>query len=129
MTALSDLRVIDLSTGVAGPFAAKLFAGFGADVTKIEPPEGDPARREAGMFAYLNAGKRIISLDLEDADNRAQAADLCAGADVVLDSFPPAAADKLGLGYSRNRPRQPRRRRRVRNPVRTDRTLARLGGY
>ena len=100
MTALSDLRVIDLSTGVAGPFAAKLFAGFGADVTKIEPPEGDPARRDAGMFAYLNAGKRIIALNLEDADNRAQAAELCAGADVVLDSFPPGVAAKLGLGYS-----------------------------
>ena len=100
MTALSDLRVIDLSTGVAGPFAAKLFAGFGADVTKIEPPEGDPARRDAGMFAYLNAGKRIIALNLEDADNRAQAAELCADADVVLDSFPPGVAAKLGLRYS-----------------------------
>ena len=100
MTALSDLRVIDLSTGVAGPFAAKLFAGFGADATKIEPPEGDPARREAGMFAYLNAGKRIVALDLESLQDRAQAAGLCARADVVLDSFPPGVAGELGLGYS-----------------------------
>lgn len=115
MSALSDLRVIDLSTGVAGPFAAKLFSGFGADVVKIEPPDGDPTRRigpfpapnsaastspsVGGMFAYLNAGKRIITLDLEDPEDRAQAADLCADADVVLESFPPGHAAKLGLGY------------------------------
>ena len=100
MSALSDLRVIDLSTGVAGPFAAKLFAGFGADVVKTEPPDGDPTRREAGMFAYLNAGKRIATLDLEDPRDCAQAADLCADADVVLESFPPGHAAKIGLGYS-----------------------------
>ena len=110
-TALPDLRVIDLSTGVAGPFAAKLFAGFGADVAKIEPPGGDPARRfgpfpggepdpaASGMFAYLNAGKRLMTLDLEAPSDRAQAARLCAGADVVLESFPPGRAAELGYGY------------------------------
>ncbi len=120
MSALSDLRVIDLSTGVAGPFAAKLFVGFGADVVKIETPDGDPARRigpfparnaadspdpaaapdYGGMFAYLNAGKRIATLDLKDPKDRVQAADLCAGADVVLESFPPGHAAKLGVGYA-----------------------------
>ena len=112
MSALSDLRVIDLSTGVAGPFAAKLFSGFGADVVKIEAPDGDPARRigpfpyrngaapdYGGVFAYLNAGKRIATLDLEDPRDRVQASDMCAGADVVLESFQPGHAAKLGVGY------------------------------
>lgn len=119
MSALSGLRVIDLSTGVAGPFAAKLFSGFGADVVKIEPPGGDPTRRigpfparnaagspdpcdvadYGGMFAYLNVGKRIVVLDLEDPQECAQAVALCADADVVLESFPPGHAAKLGVGY------------------------------
>ena len=51
------------------------------------------------MFAYLNAGKRIATLDLEDPRDRVQASDLCAGADVVLESFPPGHAAKLGVGY------------------------------
>ena len=45
MTAFSDVRVIDLSTGIAGPFCSKLFADFGADVIKVEPPTGDESRR------------------------------------------------------------------------------------
>src|SRR5439155_1611794 len=70
------LRVLDLSTGVAGPFGAKLLADFGAGVLKVEPPAGDPARclapfahdfpdREASLlFAPLNTNKRSLTLDL-----------------------------------------------------------------
>ena len=81
MTALSDLRVVDLSVGVfeglAGAFCAKMFADFGADVIKVEPPDGDPARNlgpfpnhdpdvdTGGMFRYLNTNKRSITIDFD----------------------------------------------------------------
>ena len=115
MTALSDLRVVDLSVGVdagvAGAFCAKMFADFGADVIKVEPPDGDPARKlgplphdnpdaDAGsMFRYLNTNKRGITIDLDSPDGQAQLRDLCATADVVVESFPPGHVQTLGLGY------------------------------
>ena len=76
MSALSDLRVIDVSTGIAGPFCSKLFADFGADVIKVEPPAGDESRslgpfpderpdpEASGMFVYLNRNKRGVTLDI-----------------------------------------------------------------
>ena len=85
MTALSDLRVVDLSVGdyegLAGAFCAKMFADFGADVIKVEPPDGDPARRlgpfphanpaadTGGMFRYLNTNKRSTTVDYESSEN------------------------------------------------------------
>ena len=113
MTALSDLRVIDLSAGVfeglAGAFCAKMFADFGADVIKVEPPEGDPARKlgpfplgnpdmdTGGMFRYLNTNKRGMTVDLDSPDGLQKLRDLCSTSDVVVESFAPGHVKSLGL--------------------------------
>ena len=88
-----------------------LLAGLGADVVKIEPPEGDPLRRlppfldrveppENGLwFAYLGQGKRSVVLDVDSADGRRQLGDLVAGADVVVESAPAATFDDLRLAH------------------------------
>ncbi len=97
MTALADLRVIELATHVAGPFCGKLFATFGADVIKVEPPGGDEARRmgpfrdgvrdpeASGLFLYLNTGKRGITLDARAPGGAEAFRRLLATADVVID--------------------------------------------
>ena len=109
--ALSDLRVLDLSNGIAGAFCSKLFADFGADVTKVEPPSGDPTRslgpfpgdnsdpEASGMFMYLNSNKRGATLNLESEDGRSLAAGLMAKADIVVESFAPGKIESMGLGY------------------------------
>ena len=123
MTAFSDprsgrgqaLRVVDLSVGVfeglAGAFCAKMFADFGADVIKAESPEGDPARKlgpfpannpdadTGGTFMYLNTNKRGVAIDLDSSEGIRQVRDLCATADVVVETFPPGHVQTLGLGY------------------------------
>ena len=112
--ALDGLRVLDVSTHVAGPYCAKLLATCGADVIKIEPPGGDPMRRcgpldPSGVsFAYLdlNVGKRGMELDLRS--KREQFLELVAGADAVIESGRPGALDRLGLGYDVLRGTNPR---------------------
>ena len=111
MSALSDLRVVDLSTGVAGPFCSKMFADFGADVIKVEPPDGDDSRslgpfpgnrpdpESSGIFIYLNRNKRGVTLDIESERDRALATDMFAEADVLLESCPPGYMDALGFSY------------------------------
>ena len=112
MAALSDLRVLELATHVAGPYCGKLFATFGADVVKIEPPgDGDesrglgpfpdsgPDRESSGLFLYLNTGKRSVTVDLESADGRDVFRRLLKTADVVVESFPPGTMERLGLGF------------------------------
>jgi crotonobetainyl-CoA:carnitine CoA-transferase CaiB-like acyl-CoA transferase len=81
--ALADIRVIDLSTGVAGPLAAMLMADFGADVIKAEPPSGDPARSRPG-FAMWNRNKRSIVIDTETDAGRNRLRDLVGAADIVV---------------------------------------------
>ncbi len=110
-SALSDLKVVDLTTGVAGPFCSKMFADFGADVIKVEPPAGDETRslgpfpgnrpdpESSGMFIYLNRNKRGVTLDIESERGRARAAGLFDGADVLLESFPAGYMDSLGFQY------------------------------
>ncbi len=83
MAALDGIRVVDLSSGVAGPLASAILADFGADVVKVEPPEGDPARRLPG-FAAWNRGKRSVRADLSEPADREHLADLVAGADIVV---------------------------------------------
>ena len=119
MSALADLRVVDLSTGVAGPFCSKMFADFGADVIKVEPPDGDESRflglfpdsppdpESSGMFIYLNRNKRGVTLDIESDHGRALAADLFAEADVLVESFPPEYMDALGFAYKSLEERNP----------------------
>lgn len=104
--ALAGIRVLDLSEWVAGPYCGRLFAGLGADVVKVELPGGDRARRvgpfpadlpqpeASGLFLYLNAGKRAITLDWRTSSGRALLHRLVANADVVIESCGP---DALGL--------------------------------
>ena len=109
--ALSDLRVLDLSHDIAGAFCSKLFADFGADVIKIEPPGGDPTRslgpfpdadtypEAGGMFVYLNSNKRGVTLNLESERGASLAAKLIAKADVLVESFAPGQMERIGLSY------------------------------
>lgn len=104
--AFEGFKVIDASQGVAGPHAAMLLALHGADVIKIEPPEGDWGRilgrtksNNTIHFVAFNRGKRSIAIDLAKEDGRKIVRDLVASADVVIESFRPGVAAKLGLGY------------------------------
>lgn len=112
MTALSDLRVLDLSQHLAGPFCTKLFADFGADVIKVEPPvQGDSARRlgpfpngepnaeASGVFLYLNTNKRSVTLDVATETGRQLLRELVAQADIVVESFAVDAMAEMGFGF------------------------------
>ena len=103
----AGLKVVDLSQGVAGPYAGMLLAQYGADVIKVEPPEGDWARALGKRYGDLtafsiaaNLGKRAIVLDLKTDEGRATVRKLAAGADVFLESFRPGVAARLGVGYA-----------------------------
>lgn len=115
------VRVVDLSRWVAGEYATKLFADFGADVVKVEKPEegsltrrwgpfpGDVAHPErSALFLHLNTNKRSIALDLSDPADRAVLLDLVATADAVVESFRPGHLEKWGLGPDVLRARNPR---------------------
>src|SRR5436305_1223342 len=96
--ALEGLRVLDLSTGIAGPMAAMFLADFGADVVKVEPPAGDPGRAHAG-FAVWNRNKRGIAIDAESprVDEFLAGADVC----VLSDVHPQLRPDVLAARYPR----------------------------
>lgn len=99
-TSLAGLRVVELGGEIAGPYCTKLLVDLGADVCKVEPKSGDPIRRwgpKAGLFEYLNAGKRGITVDFDDAAGRSAVADLIAGADLVVESLAPGTLDGWGL--------------------------------
>ena len=108
--ALDDIRVLDLA-GEIGQYCTKLLADLGADVIKIEPPEGDPVRDlppfyhdEPGpdkslYWLNLNTNKRSATLSIADAEGRKLLEKLVATADVVVESFEPGYLDGLGLGY------------------------------
>ncbi len=108
---LHGIRVLDLTTGVAGPYATKLLADFGADVIKVEPPGGDPARRDgpfvrhephpegSGRFLFLNTNKRGIVLDLDSVPDRATIRALATASDIVIEDLPPGALAARDLGY------------------------------
>ena len=109
---LDDIRVLDLSEGIAGPFCTKLLAALGADVITVEAPgRGDRARSVppfagdephpelSGLFLYLNTGKRSVTLDLQQASGRAIAGRLAGWADIVIEDFAPGQLDAWGLGY------------------------------
>ncbi|MBI1209788.1 MAG: CoA transferase [Azospirillum sp.] len=106
---LSGFRVVDLSQFIPGPYAAQMLADLGADVIKIEPPQGDPMRNfdppdDDGLaFSYklINAGKRVLQLDLKTEDGLACAEQLLAAADVLVESFRPGTLERLGLGRGR----------------------------
>jgi crotonobetainyl-CoA:carnitine CoA-transferase CaiB-like acyl-CoA transferase len=112
---LSGLRVIDFTTLLPGPLATLMLAEAGADVIKIEPPEGESMRfyppyfgQESAVFAMLNRGKTGLALDLKSAEDRGKALALVAKADIVVEQFRPGVMQRLGLGYEDARRVNPR---------------------
>ena len=115
MMALEGLVVLDLTTHLSGPFCGMQLADMGADVIKIESPQGDSIRGappfvegEGAPFMLWNRNKRGIVLDLKAADDLEIFWDLVDGADVVLENFRPGVLDKLGVGWSALHKRNPR---------------------
>jgi crotonobetainyl-CoA:carnitine CoA-transferase CaiB-like acyl-CoA transferase len=111
---LAGLRVLDFTTVMAGPYCTRVLSALGAEVVKVESPDGDYTRGAEPMrdgrsayFAELNNGKAGIMLDLKQAAARRVAVALVGRADVVVENFRPGVMARLGLGYpalSRNRP-------------------------
>ena len=108
--ALAGMRILDLTQGVAGPYCTKLFSDYGADVLKIERPNGgDPSRRagpfpddephreRSGLFLELNTGKRSLTLNLKTESGQQILRRLASSADAVFESFRPGALAQLGL--------------------------------
>ncbi len=93
---LDGVRVIDLSWGTAGAVATMLLADYGAEVIKVEPPDGDPFRAMPG-YTVWNRGKQSVVLNLQDEGGLACLAELVAGADVLVESFAPGTLTKLGF--------------------------------
>ncbi len=116
---LADIRIIDLTQYLAGPFCTMLLADLGADVIKVEPPGGDPTRQMGplppdtkgcdygGYFASVNRNKRSVVLDLKSAADRQALARLVDTADALVENLRAGAMDRLGLGYEKLRERKP----------------------
>src|ERR1700682_6571099 len=97
MTSVLDgIRVLDLSWGIAGPVTGMLLADHGADVVKIEPPDGDPFRGTPGYDTWLR-GRRSAALDLTAQADRDVVRMLARHADVGLESYAPGTTQRLGL--------------------------------
>jgi CoA:oxalate CoA-transferase len=112
---LTGLRVLDFSIMLAGPYCARLMADGGADVVKIEPPEGDDMRLRTPLrnghsayFGQLNAGKRSLALDLKNPAAIETVRRLVEKTDVIVENFRPGVMDRLGLGYEQLRAINPR---------------------
>src|SRR5215470_19495241 len=100
--ALADVRVLDFSTTIAGPHCTRLLADLGADVIKVEAPEGElmrsrPVQRSGAgtMFGQLNAGKRSIVLDLKRPEAIAVVKKLVKAVDIVLENYRPGVMKRL----------------------------------
>ncbi|MGP4071187.1 CaiB/BaiF CoA transferase family protein [Piscibacillus sp. B03] len=98
---LEGIKVIDFSQYLPGPFASLRLVDRGANVIKVEAPNGDPARQMANgaLYAVNNRGKKSVAIDLKSEAGQAKAYQLLKEADVVLESFRPGVMDRLGLGY------------------------------
>lgn len=108
MRPLAGIRIVDFTHVVAGPLATHLLHLLGAEVIKIETPQGDPLRNyslapdERGMapaFVGINAGKKSIVLDLKSDEGIATAQSLIRSADIVVENFRPGVMERLGFGY------------------------------
>ncbi|KRW94834.1 CaiB/BaiF CoA-transferase family protein [Paracoccus sp. MKU1] len=115
MKPLQGIRVLDLSRVLAGPYCTALLADLGAEVIKLEPPQGDDYRHigpfkdgESALFTLNNRGKQSLVLDLKDPGDLALAKAVAARVDVVVENFRPGVAARLGLGAEALRAENPR---------------------
>ena len=115
MKPLAGIRVIELANFIAGPLAGTLLADMGADVIKVEPPQGDMGRAtppirngESVSFAALNRNKRSLVLDLKQPQAIEVLRKLAGKSDVFLEAYRPGALDKLGLGSAQVKAINPR---------------------
>ncbi|WGY01353.1 CoA transferase [Nocardioides sp. QY071] len=107
MPLLTDVKVLDLSRVLAGPYCTAMLGDLGADIVKVEAHQGDDARHlgpfrdgESVYFAQLNHGKRSIALDLKDPDDHATLLDLVRAADVLVENFRPGVTARLGIDHA-----------------------------
>ena len=114
---LAGTRVLDLTTFLSGPIAARALADLGADVVRVEPPGGDPTRAGTGLtpgdppssfYLALHRDRRGVVLDLKTEAGGAVLRDLVASSDVVLENFRPGVTDRLGIDYETLAPLNPR---------------------
>lgn len=105
---LSGLRVVDLTQALAGPYATQILGDLGAEVIKVETPEGDITRRlpphfigkESAYYLSVNRNKHSIAIDLKAEAGKTLMRDLCAASDAVIENFRPGVLDRLGLSYA-----------------------------
>ena len=103
----ADLRVLDFSQVLAGPYTGRILAELGADVIKVEAPAGDLTRLiapkrdrgQSGLYTWANLGKRNVCIDLQKPEGRALALDLVRRSHVVIENFRPGVAERLGIGW------------------------------
>lgn len=114
MLPLAGVKVVEFCQVLAGPYCGMLLADMGAEVIKVEPPEGDMMRQWPPIndgysenFASINRNKRSVVLDLKNAEHKAAARRLVLSADVVLENNRPGVMDRLGLGYDSFREEKP----------------------
>jgi formyl-CoA transferase len=113
--ALAGLKVIDLTRVLGGPYCTMILSDHGAEVIKIEPPQGDevrdwgppfvehaPGERDASYFIGINRNKQAIALDIGKPEGRAVLLRLLEGADVLIENFKPGGMEKWGLGYEKD---------------------------
>ena len=111
---LAGIKVVEFCQVAAGPFCGMLLADYGAEVVKVEPPEGDAMRQWPPLnggysenFASLNRGKKSVALDLKNAADRESARALVLAADVLVENNRPGVMQRLGLGWDWFGPRKP----------------------
>lgn len=104
---LSGMRVLDLTQAVSGPLATMMLADFGADVIKVEPPDGDPSRGwgppfvggESAYYLAVNRNKRSIIIDLKEPGGRAMARRMAERCDILVSNYRPGVMERMGLAY------------------------------
>ena len=114
--ALAGLKVIDLTRVLGGPYCTMILSDHGADVIKIEPPQGDEVRDwgppfhegDASYYIGINRNKRAIALDIGKPQGKAVLLRLLEGADILIENFKPGSMEKWGLGYDTLTERFPR---------------------
>lgn len=109
---LSDVHVLEVGKNVTAPYCTKLLAGLGAEVIKIEPPNGDPSRtagpfpkdephsEKSGLFLYLNTGKKSVTLNLDTKEGRGIFLELASRVDILVENLGAGVFDRLGLNYA-----------------------------